>query len=105
MPKRGDTLYRIGQGQLEKVTFLEESLADPSCTQTTYLVREIGSLRRVRCSVTMYLDTEKKAWERYLIEIEDALPGAEQSVLEAVRIYGHIRAEQAKVLEILKGTP
>lgn len=105
MPKRGDTLYRIGQGQLEKATFFEESLADPGCTITTYVVKEYGALRRSRCSKTMWVDTERKAWERYLVEIEDALPGAEKSVLEAVRTYGYVRAEQAKVKEILEGHP
>jgi hypothetical protein len=53
----------------------------------------------------MYVDTERKAWERYLNEVEAAIPEAEKSVLEAVHHYGYVRAERAKVLEILKGTP
>ncbi len=119
MPKRGDTLYRIRCGctsdpeayvlgaYLEKALFIEEGLSSPGCTETTFLLQHLhkDGGKRFRCSKTMYVDTERKAWERYLNEVEAAIPEAEKSVLEAVHHYGYVRAERAKVLEILKGTP
>lgn len=74
MPKRGDKLYKCWNGQLEVVTFVEESIADGAFAPT-WVVREKGQAmgRRLRCSIGSYFLTEKEAWQAELANYKNGL--------------------------------
>ena len=103
--KRGDTLYAVHGGKLEKVLFLEQGLADPGCTRETWLVRCLKSHGRIRCSVDSYCTTERAAWERYLAQCQENLPRAKKHAAEATEAVFECEAHIAHVEEILRRTP
>lgn len=81
--KRGDKLYNISNGQLETVTFIEEGFADPSCTRTTYLVKDANG-RKARCSTGHFATTPKEAWERHLLDTKAGLEAQLKHIAENV---------------------
>jgi peptidoglycan hydrolase CwlO-like protein len=83
MPKHGDSLFSIEGGKLKRVIFIEESLSAPECTETTYVLRNLNSQSRFRCSKDMYVATSEQAWQRYLDQLQQALPDAEKAVINA----------------------
>ncbi len=77
MPNRGDKLYHCWNGELETVTFLEESIAE-GAYDPTWVVRKCGQAslimgRRIRCSIGSYFTTEKKAWQAELVNCKAGL--------------------------------
>ncbi|MGO8746201.1 MAG: hypothetical protein ACLQNE_09445 [Thermoguttaceae bacterium] len=102
MPKRGDTVYKVWNGKLETARFIEESVL-PGCGAPTWEIRGEGD-RRSRCSTTMYLDTEKAAWERYLAECREALPDIQKHLEEVKKDLALCESEIVRV-EAIIGTP
>jgi hypothetical protein len=119
MPNRGDKMYRIGQSSepcsvfcnphpvgndrcvLETVTFIEEGLSEPSCTVTTYLMRETNG-RRFRCSKEMYVTTAKEAWQRHLESCQQSLPANVKAVDDAQKQLDWLNREISRVDHLLK---
>lgn len=103
----GEKLYRVnGDGVLEVVEFVEESLAGPDCTVTTYLVRGCLNCRgknfqKFRVSKEMYVGSELLAWERYLREAEASVPEAEKAAVAAGKHWERVRAEVVRAREEL----
>lgn len=119
MPNRGDKMYRIGQTDepcsefsnphpmggdravLEVATFIEESLSDPSCTVTTYLMRDSNG-RRFRCSKEMYVISAKEAWQRHLQQCQESLPANIKIVEDAQKQLDWLKREISRVDDLLK---
>ena len=100
--QRGDTLYRVVNGQLETATFVEEGFVEGASLPTWVLIGH-RDRSRIRCSPRMYVDTEQKAWERYLQECKEALPAAQKSVQEAKAHLLHVRTEIVRTSTVLEG--
>ena len=100
--QRGDTVYNVSNGQLETAAFVEESIVE-GASKPTWLLISHRDRRRIRCSTKMYVDTEQKAWERYLRECKEALPNANKSVQEARAHLSHVRSEIARISTIVEG--
>lgn len=99
MPLPGQVLYRVFDGKMEVARFVEESLAEPGCSVTTYVLRKRDG--RIRCSKTMYLESPKAAWELYLAEITQALPCILHRIEDAKADLEFAEAEGARVRQIL----
>lgn len=99
--QRGDKLYKCWNGTLETMTFLEEGLADPSCTVETYLLRRPDG-RKVRCSKAMYLATPQAAYERYLDECREAVPTMRAYIAEQEQRLRECEAEIVRVQALLE---
>jgi hypothetical protein len=98
--QRGDTVYLVnGIGVLEEAIFQEESLAAPTCTERTWVLRDHGQM--FRCNSTMYVESKIHAWERYLQEMNALVPFAEQGVTQAQEHLAKVRAEVARVQQVL----
>lgn len=80
-PTRGDKLYRYNGTQMETVTFLEQGLADASCSAPTWLVRD--DKVKSRCSIGFYARSESEAYERHLKELRESIPWLEEHIREA----------------------
>jgi len=87
IPSRGDKIYKCFDGTLETAIFLEEGLADPSCSANTWLCQDtrMGSRRKFRCSTNMYVTTAQEAYEIFLKQCGEALPLYEQSIQDTVK--------------------
>lgn len=99
--QRGDKLYSAFNGKLEVVTFLEEGLADPECTINAWLIRHANG-QKARCSMDMYFRTEREAWEDYLRDWTQAIPGLRKTVNEALDVLHEASLELARVQRILQ---
>jgi hypothetical protein len=100
--KHGDPLYTIVEdGQLEKYTFIEESIVQ-GATVSTWLVKDAdGGLHR--CSTDMYETTEKAAWKKYLSELESALRCYRVEMNEVFKNIEHIQHEMIKTMDTISG--
>lgn len=103
--KYGDKVYRInGEGNLEVAKFLEESIVEGASLPTWKLrVKGPPGQNTIRCSTTMYVDTEVKAWERYLGECRAALPDAIKHAQQAMEYISYVYGELTKTKAILEG--
>jgi hypothetical protein len=86
-------------GTLEKVQFVEESLAD-GATETTWIVKERDG-RKVRTARDYYLPSKAEAIRRYLAEIEAAVPSVEKQVQTAVERQLWLAKEVTRVRNLL----
>lgn len=100
--QRGDTVYTISNGQLEKATFVEETIVEGASLPSWLLISH-RDRRRFRCSTTMYVDTEQKAWERYLRQCKEALPACQIALREAKSGLQYVRSEIVRTKTILEG--
>ena len=109
MPKSGDTLFNVESGKLVKAYFVEEGLANWDCATPTFLLRtprtredyQHGRSGLIRCSTTMYVDTERKAWERYLAEQQAAITSTKKHLEEIKRDLAQCKIEILRVEKIL----
>lgn len=101
MPQRHDKLYHVWNGQLETVTFLEEGLADETCTRPTYLVRDANG-RKSRCSIDMHLLTAKAAWEQYLAEAQQSHAAQVRQLAESQVQLEYIANEIRKATDMIR---
>lgn len=70
--EKGDKLYRVIDGNFIEVTFIEESLAHPSCKETTYIVRyPNGTTGRV--GKTIYNPNKRECLLKYIRECYSSL--------------------------------
>jgi hypothetical protein len=97
MPKKGDLLYTIENGNLQTVKFIEESFSTPECTETTYVLKYAD--RKFRCSKDMYVESPELAWKRYYEQLQNALSEAEHNLTV---VQAHLQAIQ-KESERVKG--
>lgn len=105
MPNKFDKMYQVSGGDnpiLETVIFLEESLADPSCTVTTYLMRDSNG-RKFRCSKDYYYETPKQAWEKHLKDCLEAYEPTYRQLEEAQKQLDWLNNETKRVAEIVRG--
>jgi rubrerythrin len=91
---RGDVLFRVLDGKLEQVVFVEESL-NPDCSVPTWLVRD--ACKRVRCSRGSYVESEKEAWEKYLKELKISVSEAKRAIDDAEEEWVIAKEEVARV--------
>ena len=109
MPKSGDTLFNVESGKLVKAYFVEEGLANWDCATPTFLLRtprtredyQHGRSGLIRCSTTMYVDTERKAWERYLDQTAAAIPFIKQQLQDTQNDLAKCESEVLRVEKIL----
>jgi hypothetical protein len=100
MPNPGDKMYDCFNGELETVIFLEEGLAGPGCSVTTYLMRKTNypqdDVHRglFRCDKAMYKTTAQEALEGYLKEAESYLIDLDRQIEE-------LKQEKIKVGEVI----
>lgn len=94
-PKNGQYVYTAWNGKLEKVTFLEQSLAGPECTIETWLCVDSDG-RRFRCSTTMYLPSAKAAMQRHAEQVREALPRMRKAAEESARAVVDCEKEIAR---------
>lgn len=81
-------------------TFLQESV-QPGCSKPVWLVRT-PTHRKVLVSVGSFELSERAAWEKYLKEIEGAMPGLYDQLSKAERAIGHANAEVERITVILR---
>ena len=93
--KRGDVLFRVLDGKLEQVVFVEESLAGSDCTVRTYVVRD--ACKHVRCAAEMYVGSEREAWEKYLREVRIGVSEAERAIEDAEEELDIVKEEVVRV--------
>lgn len=104
MPNKFDKMYQVSGGDnptLETVIFLEESLSDPSCTKTTYLMRDSNG-RKFRCSKDYYYETPKQAWEKHLKDCREAYEPTYRQLEEAQKQLDWLNEETKRVAEIVE---
>lgn len=105
MPKRGDTLYKVWNGVLETVTFLEEGIdTEAGATAPTWLVREKGKEspimgRRIRCTIGMYHTSAKAAWQA---ELDNYKSGLQYQIDQRKKLGETIKETRAKIIELRK---
>ncbi len=94
-PKPGDTLYHCrSSSELDEYKFLEESTY-LGATLSTWAIKARGdNAAIIRCSVGRYHTTKRAAYEAYLQEAREAMPGAEQTAREAAE---HVRFIQGEI--------
>lgn len=69
MPKFGDKLYEIVDGEIQTYTFIEESVnVQAGATAPTWLVKSAGRL--IRCSINHYYRSIKEAKEQEIIHLQ-----------------------------------
>ncbi len=83
IPSKGDKVYKCFTGELETVTFLEESLADPSCTKPTWLCQYKDG-RKFRCGIHSYYTTIEEAYERFIRDCRGAVVSSRESLNNAL---------------------
>lgn len=105
MPIRGQKLYKVWNGDIEIVIFLESGLASRECTIATYLVKDWKTGRQSRVSTNMYQESERDAWELYLRECQDALPYAEKHLKEAQEQLEYTQNEIKRITKRLSNSP
>lgn len=103
MPNRGDKLYKCWNGQLEVVTFVEESIAEGAFTPT-WVVREKGQVspimgRRIRCSIGSYFTTEKEAWKA---ELDNYKQGLKNQIKHRNELNANIKETRKTLAELRK---
>ena len=99
MPIKGDKLYACWNGTIEMVTFIEESLSAPDCTETTYLVRGDGAL--IRVSKDMFQTTVQEAYQLYWSSAERSLVELLEQFDELRQSIEYVRREIQRVQYIL----
>jgi len=103
--KRGDKLYRVFNGALETVTFVEERAVEmPFVTgacEYVFTCKKYGGAK-FDCSMDMYEKTEMEAWTRYLRECDEAEPGCTKAIRDAEAALDYLSHEQAKALENIR---
>ena len=100
--KRGARVYDVCNGKLEVGTFLEEGIVE-GASLPTWLVRHDG--RKIRCSPKHYLPSAEAAWERYLQQCKDAIPGLQEHIEEAKHNLAFTESEVKRVEGLLRGEP
>lgn len=100
MPNRGDKLYDVFNGELETVTFIEQSLAAPECTIETWLVRKHKNVL-ARCSIDAYKTNAELAWQEYLANCKVGLINAQENINKTIDIMVELKQEILRVEKIL----
>lgn len=100
MPTKYDKLYKVWNGKLEEVTFLEESVLE-GARLPTWLVRN-SDHRKVRTSVGSYHTSKSDAWKEYLQGVQEALARDRKGLDETKERIKGWRVEIKQIREILK---
>ena len=90
MPTKGQKIFRISYCIIDKkptivetVVFLEESLVGKDCTSKTWLVKDKVIMEPWRCSIGMYEESEKEAWEKFEKELENGIQCTQETIQKA----------------------
>ncbi len=107
MPTNGQKLFEVVGGKLKTVIFVEQSLADESCTMATWLVRKrVGFENKlVRVSIGSYFENEDDAWKKYLDECEVGESYVIKEIEQSNKTLKAIQAEIARVQRRLSLSP
>jgi hypothetical protein len=112
MPKKGDKLYRVWNGNLETAVFIsvmyngehKDKMKYPSfcCHKSGQPAPKGGDGYVFICSPEMYMRTELEAWMRYEKECCEAETSCGKAVEEAEKQLDYVRNEEAKALENIR---
>lgn len=99
MPNAGDKLYDCFTGSLRTVTFVSQGLAE-GASVPTYILRE-ASGRKFRCAIDMFLPTEREAYQRYLDNCKQAIPGMRKQITELNESLAFFESEIVRLASLL----
>lgn len=97
-PARGDVFYKCFNGTIEKVVFQEET-----ATGAFVFRQQDGSV--FQCSPDMYVPSEREALQRYLNDINDAIPRAAELVVDAQAHCRFLDEEKSRIELLLSEQP
>lgn len=107
-PKKGDMLYIVWNGVLEKVRFIRVRYNDAFVPDPTgkkwpsYECRRLSNEYSFVCSTDMYETTELAAWLKYEKECCEAEPACAKGLEEAQKQADNVQFEIAKALENIR---
>lgn len=106
MPTKDQLLYKCWNGELETAIFVEQSLADKSCTIETWVVRiknadnkTLPFYSRVRCSVDSYYLTEHEAWENEFKRYKEGIAAQRKHIKELQSSLRELIVKKATIRE------